>query len=62
MRTFTKAQLEDAAREGDGVCTKCGTRCFGFSEDERMPCDNCGAQAVLSAEVILDIAALVEED
>ncbi len=62
MRTFTRWQLEQAAQAGDGVCTKCGERCFGFSEEEKAPCDNCGAQAVLGAEVILAIAAIVEEE
>lgn len=63
MRKFTKRQLQEAAEEGDSFCVKCGEQVYGASgTTQTIPCDNCGALAVLPAQAILEIVESLLED
>lgn len=69
MRKFTKRELFEAAREGEGFCRKCGSQGpieQGEEEPEGLfaPCESCGAFGMMPAEGMLAVLELIdlEED
>lgn len=63
MRQFTRKHILAAAAEGLAFCLKCGEE-QGYGEDVEgiLPCENCGALAVIPASHIQAILNLVKGD
>ena len=62
MRTYTRLELFALAADGDSVCLKCGATNYGSSDETPALCEECGAQAVVPAENLAQVARLIEED
>lgn len=63
MRQFTRKHILAAAAEGLAFCLKCGEE-QGYGEDAEgiLPCENCGALAVVPAVNIQTVLNIVKED
>ena len=63
VRQFTRKHILAAAAEGLAFCLKCGEE-QGYGEDAEgiLPCENCGALAVIPASNIQAVLNLVKGD
>lgn len=62
MKTWTRSEIDRLAHEGDSICLRCGSRNYGTGDELPGICEECGAQAVVPAENVQQVATLIEED
>lgn len=63
MKSVTRRQVAQAAWEGEGFCMRCSAQQSVAEEDGQvLPCEVCGALAVLPAEHIQMVLDFVEEE
>lgn len=64
MRQFTRQQLSEAADLEEGFCIRCGEQQSPAIDQigQLGLCENCGAQAVIPAATVLQVAGLIAEE